>query len=84
MRVVVIEVLIPSIGDPAHAAGLGQQLSALIRPDLPNRFVLDFHKVKLVGSTAFGAWWPSSSKYAKREARSRFAAWITSSDSGPT
>jgi anti-anti-sigma factor len=54
-RVVVVDLLIQSIGDPAHAARLGQQLSALIRPDLPNRFVLDFHNVKLVGSTAFGA-----------------------------
>jgi anti-anti-sigma regulatory factor len=52
---VVVDLLIESIGDPGAAARLGQQLSALIRPDLPKRFVLDFHKVKLVGSTGFGA-----------------------------
>ncbi len=54
-RVVVVDLLNDSLGDPGHAAQLGQQLNALIRPDLPRRYVLDFHKVRLIGSTAFGA-----------------------------
>jgi len=54
-RVVVVDLLNDSLGDPGHAALLGQQLSALIRQDLPTRYVLDFHKVRLIGSTAFGA-----------------------------
>jgi anti-anti-sigma factor len=54
-RVVIIEFLSHAISDPAHAAELGQQLAALIRPDLPNRYLLDFHKVRSFSSTAFGA-----------------------------
>jgi anti-anti-sigma factor len=54
-RAVVVEFLSHAIADPAHAAELGQQLRALIRPDLPNRFMLDFHRVHSFSSTAFGA-----------------------------
>ncbi len=53
-RVVVVDLLHAAIGDPDQSARLGQHLSGLIRPDLPRTFVLDFHNVKLVGSTAFG------------------------------
>jgi anti-anti-sigma factor len=52
---VVVEFLTHAIADPAHAAELGQQLDTLIRPDLPDRYVLDFHKVRSFSSTAFGA-----------------------------
>jgi anti-anti-sigma factor len=54
-RVVVVDLLNETLGDPGHAAQLGQQLSALIRQDLPRRYVLDFQKVRVIGSTAFGA-----------------------------
>ena len=54
-RVVVVDLLDETMGDPGQAAQLGQQLSALIRQDLPSRYVLDFHKVRQIGSTAFGA-----------------------------
>jgi anti-anti-sigma factor len=52
---VVIELLLRAVADPEHAAELGQQLGALVRPDLPNRYVLDFNKVRSFSSTAFGA-----------------------------
>jgi anti-anti-sigma factor len=54
-RVVVIEFLSHAIGTPAQAHELGEQLHSLIRPELPNQFVLDFRNVRNVGSTAFGA-----------------------------
>ena len=51
---VIVEFLSCAIADPAHAAELSQQLCTLIRPELPNRFVLDFDKVRSLSSTAFG------------------------------
>jgi anti-anti-sigma regulatory factor len=53
-RVVTVEFLNKAIADPTHAAALSQQLSALIRPDLPCRYVLDFQGVRSLSSTAFG------------------------------
>ena len=53
-RVVIVEFLSKAIADPAHAAELRQQLGTLIRPDLPNRCVLDFTGVRSLSSTAFG------------------------------
>jgi anti-anti-sigma factor len=52
---VVVEFLSHAIADPAHASDLDQQLRALDRPDLPNRYVLDFQGVRSFSSTAFGA-----------------------------
>ena len=54
-KVTVIEFLVHAVGDPTAAAHLGQQLSSLIRPELPNQFVLDFKNVRTFSSTAFGA-----------------------------
>lgn len=54
-RAVLVEFLSHAIGDPAHASELGRQLAALVRPDLPNRYVLDFTKVRTFSSTGFGA-----------------------------
>ncbi len=54
-RVVIVEFLSRAIADPAHAAELSQQLNSLLRPELPNRFVLDFEDVRSFSSTAFGA-----------------------------
>ncbi len=54
-RVVVIEFLVHAVADPTAAAQLGQQLSSLIRPELPNQFVLDFKNIRTFSSTAFGA-----------------------------
>jgi anti-anti-sigma factor len=53
--VVIVEFLSRAIADPAHAAELSQQLCTLIRPEFPNRFVLDFEDVRSLSSTAFGA-----------------------------
>jgi anti-anti-sigma regulatory factor len=53
--VVVIEFLSHVIADPVHAHELGEQLGSLIRPDLPQNFVIDFGNVRSLGSTAFGA-----------------------------
>ena len=52
---VIVEFRSHAIADPEHAAELGQQLSALIRPELPNHYILDFTKVRSFTSTAFGA-----------------------------
>jgi anti-anti-sigma regulatory factor len=52
---VIVEFLTHAIADPAHAAELGQQLGALVRPELPKSYLLDFHKVRSFSSTAFGA-----------------------------
>jgi anti-anti-sigma regulatory factor len=51
---VVIEFLSHEIAGPSLARELGEQLESLIRPDLPQSFVLDFGKVRALGSTAFG------------------------------
>jgi anti-anti-sigma factor len=52
---VVIEFLSHAVADPVHADALGRELHALIRPDLPDRYLLDFHRVRSLSSTAFGA-----------------------------
>ncbi len=52
--VVAIEFLSHEIAGPLHATELGEQLDSLIRPDLPGYFVIDFGKVRSLGSTAFG------------------------------
>jgi anti-anti-sigma regulatory factor len=53
-EVVVIEFLGHEIAGPSQAAELGKQLSALIRPGMPHRFVIDFSNVQSLGSCAFG------------------------------
>jgi len=52
--VVAIEFLSHEIAGPSQARELGEQLESLIRPDLPQNFVLDFCNVRSLGSTAFG------------------------------
>jgi anti-anti-sigma regulatory factor len=52
--VVAIEFLSQEIAGPLHARELGEQLDSLVRSDLPQHFVLDFGKVRSLGSTAFG------------------------------
>jgi anti-anti-sigma factor len=54
-RVVIVEFLSRAIAVSGHAAELSQQLCALIRPEFPKRFVLDFEDVRSLSSTAFGA-----------------------------
>lgn len=54
-RAAVVEFLSHSIADPDHATELSRQLASLVRPELPNRFVLDFKNVRAFSSTAFGA-----------------------------
>jgi anti-anti-sigma regulatory factor len=53
-QVVVIEFLSHEFGSPAHAIELGEQINSLIRPELPRNYVIDFAKVRGLGSTAFG------------------------------
>ena len=53
-QMVVIEFLTRTICTPAQVRELGEQLRSLIRPELPHRFVIDFHNVRALGSTAFG------------------------------
>ncbi len=50
----IVEFLSQATPDPTHAAELSQQLGALIRPDLPDQYVLDFEGVRSLSSTAFG------------------------------
>jgi anti-anti-sigma regulatory factor len=52
--VVVIEFLSHEIASSFHSRELGEQLDSLIRPDLPQSFVIDFGNVRSLGSTAFG------------------------------
>jgi anti-anti-sigma regulatory factor len=54
-ELVLVEIQTHSITDPTHSAELSHQLDLLIRPEFPKQFVLDFHKVRLFCSTAFGA-----------------------------
>ncbi len=54
-RAIVVEFVSHKIADPDHARQLNQQLHLLVRPDLPNRYVLDFAGVSNFTSTAFGA-----------------------------
>ena len=62
---VIVEFLSHEIADPEHSSELRRQLAALVRPDLPNRYVIDLHKVRIVSSTAFGASSGSCSKVRK-------------------
>jgi anti-anti-sigma regulatory factor len=52
--VVAIEFVSQQITSPVHARELGEQLDSLIRPELPQNFVLDMGNVRALGSTAFG------------------------------
>jgi anti-anti-sigma regulatory factor len=52
--VVIIEFLSHDIASPVHARELGEQLNSLIRPDSIQYFIIDFAKVRSLGSTAFG------------------------------
>ncbi len=54
-ELVLVELLSHSIADPSHAAEFSHQLGLLVRPEFPKKFVLDFHKVRILSSTAFGA-----------------------------
>lgn len=54
-RAAIVEFLSHSIGDPEHATELSRQLASLVRPELPNRYVLDFANVRTFSSTGFGA-----------------------------
>jgi anti-anti-sigma regulatory factor len=67
-EVVVIEFLSPEICGSLLAAELGEQLDALIRSELPQNFVIDFAKVRSLGSTAFG----EIADFVRRAGRVRF------------
>jgi anti-anti-sigma factor len=54
-RATLVEFLSHSIADPEHSTELSRQLASLVRPDLPNRYVLDFKPVRTFSSTGFGA-----------------------------
>jgi anti-anti-sigma regulatory factor len=53
--VVVIEFLTQDIAGTVQARELAEQLESLIRPDLPQNFVMNLSSVRFLGSTAFGA-----------------------------
>jgi len=53
-ELVLIEFTTSDIVDPHHARELGEQLDSLLTEDLPRQVVLDFKKVRALGSTAFG------------------------------
>jgi anti-anti-sigma factor len=54
-RAAIVEFLSHSIADPEHSSELSRQLATLVRPELPNRYVLDFKSVRAFSSTGFGA-----------------------------
>jgi anti-anti-sigma regulatory factor len=54
-EVTAIEFLSQEIAGPHQARELLEELDSLIRPDLPQYFVIDFGNVHSLGSTAFGA-----------------------------
>jgi anti-anti-sigma factor len=54
-RAALVEFLSHAIADPEHASELGRQLASLVRPELPNRYILDFKNVRSFSSTGFGA-----------------------------
>ena len=54
-EVVLVAILSHEITDPTHAAEFDHQLGLLIRPEFPKNFVLDFHKLRLMSSSAFAA-----------------------------
>lgn len=54
-RASLVEFLSHSIADPEHSTELSRQLASLVRPELPNRYILDFKAVRTFSSTGFGA-----------------------------
>jgi anti-anti-sigma regulatory factor len=54
-RATLVDFLSHTIADPEHATELSRQLVSLVRPELPNRYILDFKNVRTFSSTAFGA-----------------------------
>jgi anti-anti-sigma factor len=54
-RASLVEFLSHSIADPEHSTELSRQLASLVRPEVPNRYVLDFKNVRTFSSTGFGA-----------------------------
>jgi anti-anti-sigma factor len=54
-RASLVEFLSHAVTDPQHAAELSRQLASLVRPELPNRYILDFKAVRNFSSTGFGA-----------------------------
>jgi hypothetical protein len=52
--IAVVEFLSQDIVGQTRARELGDQLDSLIRPELPDIFVMDFRNVRWLGSTAFG------------------------------
>jgi anti-anti-sigma factor len=54
-RAVLVEFLTHAFGDLERASELGRQLASLVRPELPNRYILDFKNVHTFSSTGFGA-----------------------------
>jgi len=54
-RAVIVDFLSHSVADPDHSSQLSRQLASLVRPELPNRYVLDFKDVRAFSSTGFGA-----------------------------
>jgi anti-anti-sigma regulatory factor len=52
--VVAIEFRTQDIAGHLLARELGEQLHSLIRPELPQNFVIDFGNIHSLGSTAFG------------------------------
>ena len=54
-RALVVEFLNHEVAAPEHATELGRQLRDLVQPGLPNHYILDFQKVRVFSSTAFGA-----------------------------
>jgi anti-anti-sigma factor len=54
-RAALVEFLTHAFGDPERASELSRQLASLVRPELPNRYILDFKNVHTFSSTGFGA-----------------------------
>ena len=52
-EVVLVEILSHEITDPTHAAEFDHQLGLLIRREFPKNFVIDFHKLRSLSSSAF-------------------------------
>ncbi len=54
-RAAVVEFLTRAFGDPERASELSRQLASLVRPELPDRYIVDFRDVHTFSSTGFGA-----------------------------
>lgn len=54
-RATVVDFLSHSIADPDHSSQLSHQLTSLVGPDWPDRYILDFANVRTFSSTGFGA-----------------------------